>query len=110
MRDPFAMSASKILVGKPKVQTRPVPAPLAKLLTEAWRKRVKHTASQHQRLRCRLSPSRQDPRIETCDRGRAAGQQSRQGWRHAPVQALNFHRRTPTESRLFEFVSLGLAF
>ena len=44
MRDPFAMSASKILVGKPKVQTRPVPAnaPLAKLLTEAWRKRVKH--------------------------------------------------------------------
>jgi hypothetical protein len=43
MRDPLRMSASNILVGKPKVRTRPTAAKvaLAKQLTEAWRKRVR---------------------------------------------------------------------
>ncbi len=38
------MSASNIHVVKPKVQARRIPgkAALAKALTEAWRKRVKH--------------------------------------------------------------------
>lgn len=44
MRDPLAMSASNILGGKSKARTRPTTAKdsLAKQLTEAWRKRVKH--------------------------------------------------------------------